>query len=387
MKQKLSLAFFFIFAFLFFPKAAHASVLYLSPGSGSIYNGATSYIQVRLNTQGDSINAVSAYLTYTSNTVQVVGLSYGGSFSIGAEGAYGSGIIHISRGNFSGVIGDINVATIAVRGLSLGSSASFSFTAGSHAARASDSSDSLNLGGSSGGIYTIVPAPTASPINTIAPKITGAQVSYIATNSATISWKTDIKSVSLVEYGLEKDQYAISTGDETTLTTDHSATISGPLIIPGETYHLRIISKDADGNTGYGDDMTIHFLGFTVTFLLNDTHNLAIANTPVTLYSIPVEGRTDSKGTVTFTNVSPGKHLLVVHFGNADKTIAVSVSTMIQTIPLHVTVPKTEPMNFQPLQLIPETVFLLGILFAFLIIRFIILPHPQPISVVQTETN
>src|SRR5258708_27135362 len=152
--------------YLFFIISSHpvnASVLYLSPGKGSIYNGGTSSIQVRINTQGEAINAVAAYLSYPTDKVKIVGLSFGSSFSIPAEGAYGGGIIHISRGNLSGVIGDVNVATIAVQGLVLGSSPTISFASGSHAPRLADSSDSLNLTGSNGGNSTTVSPPTPTP--------------------------------------------------------------------------------------------------------------------------------------------------------------------------------------------------------------------------------
>ncbi|MDD2823345.1 MAG: cohesin domain-containing protein [Candidatus Daviesbacteria bacterium] len=142
--------------FIFLPvKSAFANTLYLSPADGNISIGKTYTVQVKLKAGNDKVNAVSAFLKYPSDKLEVSWIKYDSSaFSIEAESEYGNGIIKISRGNFSGVGGNANIATIGFIGKSLGQAA-VSFVDGSAAPRETDSSDSLDLGGSRGGVYNI----------------------------------------------------------------------------------------------------------------------------------------------------------------------------------------------------------------------------------------
>ena len=138
----------FIISSIVLSGSAFASTLHLSPSSSTVGVGSTMSVQVRLNTAGESVNGISAYLSYPADKLDVAWISYGSAFSIAAEGAYGGGGIRISRGNISGVSGNLLIATIGFRGKAQGSG-TVSFIGGSAAPRASDSSDSLNLGGSS----------------------------------------------------------------------------------------------------------------------------------------------------------------------------------------------------------------------------------------------
>jgi len=184
-----------IVSFLTLSESAFASTLYLTPASGTISVGSTLSVQVRLNTGGEGVNGVSAYLSYPADKLDVVWISYGSAFSIAAEGAYGGGAIRISRGNISAVSGNVLLATIGFRGKTVGS-ATASFIGGSAVPRASDSSDSLNLGGSTGGTYTIsqasagqtttgtTPTPTGGAKDNTAPVISAVSVSQVTRNSA-----------------------------------------------------------------------------------------------------------------------------------------------------------------------------------------------------------
>lgn len=331
MKKRLILALIFTLAAILYSKPALASTLYLSPGSGDVSQGGVKTVQVRLNGGGDTVNAVSAFLSYPQDKLEVAWINYTGSaFSIQAEDVYGGGVIKISRGSFSPVSGNISVASIGFRGKGLGS-ATVAFIGGSAAPRASDSSDSLNLGASAGGTYKIVPAAAKTPapsvpeeVSLAALEISDIKVSEISTNSATISWKTNIEADSFLEYGLAKDQYILnaSSGES---TKDHSLKIEGPLLLPGSTFHFRVKSKDAKDRLVSGEDMTFQLTGYEVRIQVTDEKGLPVAGVEVLLYSEPQKGVTDKNGEVVFGNVSPGKHLAVVRVGSLEKSIELDV--------------------------------------------------------------
>lgn len=139
-----------------YPTAVFASVLYLTPDSNNVRPGEVMAVKVNLDTQGEPVNAVSAFISYSEDKLEVAWIKdWGSAFSINAESIATAGLIKISRGNITGVNGKINIATVGFKGKSLGT-ANVSFVDGSAAPRAIDSSDSLNLSRSYGGIYNIM---------------------------------------------------------------------------------------------------------------------------------------------------------------------------------------------------------------------------------------
>lgn len=299
-----------------------ASTLHLSPGSGTVGQGNTLSVRVTLNTGGEGVNGVSAYLSYSSDKIDA-SVSCGGAFAIGAECSAGGGSIRISRGSINPVSGNVTVGTITLKGKVQGT-ASVSFVGGSAAPRASDSSDSLNLGGSSGGTYTVGPpqATSASPAqpqqtaqtqtspDTQAPQLLDIAVSDIATNSATIAWKTNEPADSSVEFGLDQDGYFLSSLDAQP-TTEHTLKLESRLFIAGGFYHFRVVSKDAVGNIGSSTDLTFQLKGYRLIIKVTDSKGMPLKNTEVILYTEPQRATTDSNGTAIFDDVSPGRHLVV----------------------------------------------------------------------------
>lgn len=342
-QTKIILSLFFAFAFLLFPKFALASTLYLSPGSGNIPVGGVVSFQVRLNTGGEGVNAVSAFLSYPADKLDVAWVSPTGTFGIEAERSFGGGIIKISRGNLSPVSGNVSVATIGFRGKTEGS-ATVAFIGGSSAPRASDSSDSLNLGGSGGAVMRIVKGVPAAPKqgtlgaqqkDNLGPKISGITVSAVSTNSATIAWKTDEKADSYVEYGLESGQYFLNASNGN-LVTDRSLTLEGPALLAGTKFYFHVKSKDELGNLTTSEEATFQLSGYTVRIRIVDDKNNPVAGQEVTLYSDPIKGVTDTNGEVVFNNVAAGKHVAVVKIGQTEKTTEVNVTSSLQ--PQNVTV-------------------------------------------------
>ena len=78
-----------------------------------------------------------------------------------------------------------------------------------------------------------------------------------AKSQVVISWETDELSTSQVEYGLgvTGDSYDIKSQEDTNLTTSHIVILSG--LIPSSSYHIRAVSKDASGNKGTSEAVSI----------------------------------------------------------------------------------------------------------------------------------
>jgi hypothetical protein len=322
MYKKLLIFVLFFFVFLSFAPHALAATLYLSPASGTIGTGRTKAVQIRVN--ADGINGVSAYLSYPADKLQVTSLSYGGSFSVAAEGSFGGGGIRISRGSFNNVTGDVLVATVTFKGLKEGPAA-VSFIGGSQTTRTSDSGDSLT--GKSGGSYTVAfAAPEPTKVPGIGPLISKLAVSDIATNSATISWETDKAADSIVEYGLEKGQYFIMATDSAKPATTHSVLLNSPALIPGTVIHYQVSSKDADGNQSLSQDGVFQLKGYTLRVKVHSADGTPVANTQVLLYSDPKVATTDASGVAMFENVTAGSHVIIVKLPLFDKTEQVTVA-------------------------------------------------------------
>ena len=332
--NKLFLVIVFLFLFLITPSVVSASSLYLSPASGTVGLGGTISVRVNLNTGGEGVNGVTAVLAYPVDKLEVAGISYSGTFAIAAEGSYGGGGIRISRGNINPVSGNVNIATIIFRGKAPGS-ATASFVGGSAVPRASDSSDSYT--GGSGGTYTVSstpaapsPAPKATGAGAVTTqtaavlKISGLKVENISTNSAIISWKTDQKSDSFIEYGLDKGKYFLNASNSN-LVTEHSLKSEGPLFTPGSKFYFRVISKNADENAAFSEEMELQFKGYTLKLKIIDDLGNPLINTEVWIYSEPKKARTNEQGEVTFEDLPAGKHLVVVKQGEFEKTAEVIV--------------------------------------------------------------
>jgi hypothetical protein len=99
-------------------------------------------------------------------------------------------------------------------------------------------------------VYTVTPSGTncasASP-----PVITNITAANITTNSATITWTTNIAADSTVSYGTTSSYGATST--DPTLVTAHSIPLSG--LIASTVYHYAVTSADYGTSTTSGDNI------------------------------------------------------------------------------------------------------------------------------------
>jgi parallel beta-helix repeat protein len=94
------------------------------------------------------------------------------------------------------------------------------------------------------------PPPTT---DTTAPTISGMSTSNVSSSGATANWTTNEASTTQVEYGTTT-AYGSSTTMNTAMVTSHSAAMSG--LAAGTTYHYRVKSRDAAGNTATSGDYT-----------------------------------------------------------------------------------------------------------------------------------
>ena len=120
---------------------------------------------------------------------------------------------------------------------------------------------SLLLAGTSCGKSEPGSTPTS---DTTPPSITNVLASDITETSATITWTTDEKSTSQVEYG-ETADYGSATPLDESLVTSHSVSLSG--LEPDTTYHYRVKSKDTSGNEATSEDKSFTTLALPDTTL------------------------------------------------------------------------------------------------------------------------
>ena len=104
----------------------------------------------------------------------------------------------------------------------------------------------------SGNYFLDVSAGMGEVQDTTPPTISNVQVTDITETTATITWTTDEPADSVVEYGTTTN-YGYTKSDST-LVTSHSITLTG--LSPGTTYHFRVKSTDAAGNTAVSQDYT-----------------------------------------------------------------------------------------------------------------------------------
>ena len=95
---------------------------------------------------------------------------------------------------------------------------------------------------------------TSAAPDTIPPVISNVLTSNVGSTTATILWKTDEAADSQVEYGTTTG-YGTLTALNSVLVASHSQDLTG--LTAGTTYHYRVISKDAAGNSATSSDATL----------------------------------------------------------------------------------------------------------------------------------
>ena len=104
-------------------------------------------------------------------------------------------------------------------------------------------------------VITMTQSLSASAVfdpDTVAPVISDVTVT-VGFNSATIGWRTDEPSDSLVSFG-ETSTYELGTEQDSAYVTDHQLVIAG--LTEQTQYHFQVTSQDAYGNVGQSIDYT-----------------------------------------------------------------------------------------------------------------------------------
>ncbi len=153
----------FLGLFLALPIASYASRLYLVPSQSFINKDQNVTVEVRLDTKDASVNAISAFVTYPSNLLEIVQIQPASTFSVEAENTYDSDAVKLSRGNVNPVLGDVEVAKVTFHAKNEGN-ALLSFTKESVVPKASDSSDSLQFS-ESASIGVVSPSTVSNLVN------------------------------------------------------------------------------------------------------------------------------------------------------------------------------------------------------------------------------
>lgn len=105
-------------------------------------------------------------------------------------------------------------------------------------------------------------------VDTTPPVITGVAASSVGSTSATIVWTTNEPATQQVEYGTTT-AYGSITALDTALTTGHTRSLVS--LTPSTTYHYRVISRDAAGNTASSGNATFQTTAPSAVTLLGET--------------------------------------------------------------------------------------------------------------------
>ncbi|MCK5486389.1 MAG: fibronectin type III domain-containing protein [Desulfobacterales bacterium] len=154
-----------------------------------------------------------------------------------------------------------------------------------------DVSGNLISDDNSGNGHTFTTAAGADPGDTTAPVITfdsGAGITNVTSNSATIAWTTDESSDSIIGYSL--DTSFNSEKGSATLTTSHSVTLTN--LSSGTAYKFQIKSMDASGNLATENNSGV---GYTFTTLAGGDSTAPI------ITNVASGTCTDTTATITWT--------------------------------------------------------------------------------------
>lgn len=303
------------------PAYAASATLSLSPASSSVTNGSTFTVNVRVNSD-EPVNAAEVHLSYPANLLQYVRINSSSAWSFEFASSGGNGAVRIDRGANPAAKGDSLIASVQFKALSSSGSAAVNVDSGSQVL--SESSGNNILTGRNGANYSLkAPTPAAQAAqDKIAPTISKPPaVSGITRNSVVISWSTSEPSTSEVSYGLNTG-YGLSAVDPK-LVTEHSLTISSPVIEAGTTYHYMVKSVDAAGNAVSSNDGTFSTRGYDLDVKVINQRKSAVSGAKVTIDG--KSGVTNRSGQATIKDLPLGRLAGTVEHKGKKTTVDVTV--------------------------------------------------------------
>jgi len=301
--------------------AASASISLSGPRTAA--KGST--ISVRINVRTDTpVNGAGATLSYPANLLDYVSVSNSGAFSVAAGTSGGGGTVKVERGALSPVSGTQTLATVRFRAKVDTGSATINVTGGNVFV---DSSDIYS--GGSGLTVALTPpaaAPEAPPQDTTAPKVSEVKVTEITINSATITWKTDEPSNSVVNYGFN-NQYGI-TAQDNNMVTEHKVTLNPAVLGPVTKVHFQVKSTDGAGNIGQSEDESFTTKGFTLNLKVTNKNNKKPVKGAVVKLENSKEVTTNDKGIAKVEDLPGGTVLGTVTYKGKETFVSINIKPL-----------------------------------------------------------
>lgn len=227
---------------------------------------------------GVSLSATSAIIAWTTNEASTSRVDYGTTLSYELSPVSSAAL-------------DIN-HNVTLTGLSPSTEYFFKITSADSAANSTTNDNSA-----SGFTFTTLPEPpTISAVNCNSAAVTGAGACNPnpSSTSVIISWTTNQKSSSLVDFGTALS-YGITQGDITASNTSHFVTLSG--LAPNTIYKYRVKSVNSSGDTAASDNS-----GQGYAFTTGTNNSLAVSvNLSVSSVSVVPSSVTANSAVISWT--------------------------------------------------------------------------------------
>lgn len=149
----------------------------------------------------------------------------------------------------------VSFSVTALSGTSDAASANWTVQMSQYISGSSPITCTGSLGTSISGSSGVTPSPTATPTtvpDTTAPTISNIIISGVSDSSVTVSWDTNEAANAVINYGATTAYGSSST--DSTMATSRSLSLTG--LSQNTTYHGKIQSSDASGNTATSSDFT-----------------------------------------------------------------------------------------------------------------------------------
>jgi hypothetical protein len=178
------------------------------------------------------------------------------------------------------------------------------------------------------------PAPTPTPIPTPTPTPTPGIGAAFAMQTPTvergythvsISVKTSVATTVRILYGLHGQKLSFITPATSSAATTNTVALDPKLLGPGLHYDFQVVATNATGQVVESALSSFATKGFRLRLIVKDKRGNLFRNHSVTLHSDPQTGTTDNDGVVTFDDVTPGQHEVIVAEAGRTYTQAVAV--------------------------------------------------------------